>query len=548
MKVLWLDINSSYAHSSLALPALHAQLDEEIDGKLDWKIISSTVSGSEEYLIEEVLQFSPDLILTTMWLFNCQYVNNLIKKIKRISNQTLVICGGPQFLGDNFEFLNQNPHIDYVFRGDGEEVFSSIIQNLIDKNYEKLCLIKGICFLDRTARYVDNGKCLTESFNLLNFPENSKYFELSKPFVQIETSRGCFNNCVFCVSGIENGVQYSNLNLLSERLNYFYDKGIKEIRILDRTFNANDSYAAQMLEIFKEYEGKLRFHIEIHPALLGEKIKKILKEVQPSLLHIEAGIQSLNDNTIALCKRAGSNSNAISGLKFLANECNLEVHADLIAGLPEYSLMDIIADIRRLSECNVTEIQLELLKLLPGTELRDSAMNSDIIYSTEPPYEVLSTKSIDYSELNLVKRVSEILDNWYNKQNWRSLFKTLVSDYELFPLIFAKYLKDNDIEIHKMNMENKAILFGRYIFDNYYEYFIEYIKVWVKEGFSLKKWPGTLLEERKLFYSQEIPLKEKGERYKYYCFKFNDRQLWFLFNSDINRNKPIKIEEIIINH
>ena len=41
MKLLWLDLNSSYAHSSLALPALHAQIAD--DTTVEWCMVSATI-------------------------------------------------------------------------------------------------------------------------------------------------------------------------------------------------------------------------------------------------------------------------------------------------------------------------------------------------------------------------------------------------------------------------------------------------------------------------------------------------------------------------
>ena len=64
----------------------------------------------------------------------------------------------------------------------------------------------------------------------------------------------------------------------------------------------------------------------------------------------------------------------------------METHADLIAGLPLYHLSEIFEDVRTLAEYGAGEIQLESLKLLPGTEMRRRAEELGIQYSPLPPY------------------------------------------------------------------------------------------------------------------------------------------------------------------
>ena len=231
--------------------------------------------------------------------------------------------------------------------------------------------------------------------------------------MQLETTRGCFNTCAFCVSGGEKPIRTLSIENIRQRLQTIHEHGIKNIRVLDRTFNYNTHRAKELLQLFLEYPD-IHFHLEIHPALLSEELKEELKQLPQGLLHLEAGIQSLREPVLEQSHRMGKLSDALKGLKFLCSLPNMETHADLIAGLPLYHLYEIFEDVYTLAGYNAGEIQLESLKLLPGTEMRRRAEELGIRYSPFPPYEVLETNEISAGELQTARRLSRLLDAFYN--------------------------------------------------------------------------------------------------------------------------------------
>lgn len=118
--------------------------------------------------------------------------------------------------------------------------------------------------------------------------------------------------------------------LSGERLNDIHQHGIKNVRVLDRTFNYNNKRAKELLDLFRQYPD-ICFHLEIHPALLSEELKQELSVLPKGLLHLEAGIQSLKESVLQQSRRIGKLSDALEGLKYLCSLKNMETHADLIA-------------------------------------------------------------------------------------------------------------------------------------------------------------------------------------------------------------------------
>ena len=540
MKILWIDLNSSYAHSSLALPALHAQI--MTDPSIEWEIVSATINENTGMIVDEIYRHRPDILAATTWLFNHEQLMHVASRVKALLPKTCLVLGGPEFLGDNEEFLRKNPFVDCVFRGEGEEVFP---QWLTCWNHpEQWHTVPGLCYLTPNKEYKDNGIARVLNFAGLVPPEQSRFFNWSKPFVQLETTRGCFNTCAFCVSGGEKPVRTLSIESIRERLQLIHAHGIKNVRVLDRTFNYNPRRAKELLRLFLEFHPDIRFHLEIHPALLSEELKEELSLLPKGLLHLEAGIQSLREPVLEKSRRMGKLSDALDGLRFLCALPNMETHADLIAGLPLYHLHEIFEDVRTLAGYAAGEIQLESLKLLPGTEMRRRAEELGIKYSPLPPYEVLQTHEISVSELQTARQLSRLLDGFYNTPAWQALTRELILNDEQFLHRFLAYLTKANLIDQPMSLEKRGLILYEFCKQNYPEYQIQATIAWIEAGMSLKKLPAE-----KVWTKRQIPPATWNIIYGEYkeslrlCFLPADEKgehgYWFGFESEIQKASPV---------
>ena len=540
MKILWIDLNSSYAHSSLALPALHAQI--MTDPSIEWEIVSATINENTGMIVDEIYRHRPDILAATTWLFNHEQLMHVASRVKALLPEACLVLGGPEFLGDNEEFLRKNPFVDCVFRGEGEEVFP---QWLTCWNHpEQWHTVPGLCYLTPNKEYKDNGIARVLNFAGLVPPEQSRFFNWSKPFVQLETTRGCFNTCAFCVSGGEKPVRTLSIESIRERLQLIHAHGIKNVRVLDRTFNYNPRRAKELLRLFLEFHPDIRFHLEIHPALLSEELKEELSLLPKGLLHLEAGIQRLREPVLEKSRRMGKLSDALDGLRFLCALPNMETHADLIAGLPLYHLHEIFEDVRTLAGYAAGEIQLESLKLLPGTEMRRRAEELGIKYSPLPPYEVLQTHEISVSELQTARQLSRLLDGFYNTPAWQALTRELILNDEQFLHRFLAYLTKANLIDQPMSLEKRGLILYEFCKQNYPEYQIQAAIAWIEAGMSLKKLPAE-----KVWTKRQIPPATWNIIYGEYkeslrlCFLPADEKgehgYWFGFESEIQKASPV---------
>ena len=543
MKILWLDINASYGHASLALPAIHAQQREITDSKgctiqTDWLVLSSTTQADPGWLAAEAVAGKPDLVLATLWLFTHEMVLKVLSRVKALHPSVKILLGGPEFLGTNEPFLRKHRYVDSVFRGEGEEAFWAWLPFW---NRPSLWhAIIGFCFIDEQDRYHDGGTARVADFSALLPPEHSVFFDTDKPFVQVESARGCQNHCAFCVSGGDSPLRYVAMDILENRIASLRSKNIREIRLLDRTFNGDPDRACQLLRLFAEKFPDMRFHLEVHPARLTPDIRTLLQASPPDTLHIEAGVQSLQPEVIRACRRSGTVEATLEGLRFLAGNGHFETHADLIAGLPGYSFSALLSDIARLASLGVAEIQLELLKLLPGTRMRAEATSAGIRYAPDPPYEVLATDAISPDELQMARKLSRILDFFYNTAAFRNITIGLSGSYPGFFTDFLAFLNPMEVIDKPLSLEHRGRLLYAYCERFAPSFCYDVTVAWLKAGLSVQKEPGRKIE---VWRGELPPGADKDPAVKWYRLTAGNRQLFVGYNRSRQMNVPLYLIE-----
>lgn len=538
MRILWLDLNCSYAHSSLALPALHAQVMHRFD--VEWSVVHTTTGEPVGVAVDAICTHRPDVVAATAWLFNHEHLLHIVARVKALLPHVVVILGGPEFLGDNRGYLHRHPEVDCVLRGEGESSFSRWIDvwNIPEAWYD----IPGLCYIDKSM-YHDGGLAQVSDFASLHAPEESLLFTWNKPFVQLETTRGCFNTCAFCVSGVGDPIRMLPLYDIRHRLDRICERGIRDVRILDRTFNYHSLHAIALLRLFAEYHPYLRFHLEIHPALLPQSVREVLAQMPHGLLHLEAGIQSLHQEVLDKSLRKGMLKQTLDGLRYLCSLPNLVTHADLIAGLPLYTLEQIYEDIHALASFQIDEIQLETLKLLPGTVMRRDASLLGIHYSPLPPYEVLETDAITISELQQVRRLSRLLDAYYNTTAWRSVMRGLILEEPDFIHSFLSYLTEHNYIDQPMSLERRGELLYIFCRDYYPDYVTDVAIAWIEAGMSLKKRPAEGVRTKHVQPSEEwTVLRGEYRDTLRLCFLATDdygHGYWFGYDSTSQCSMPV---------
>jgi hypothetical protein len=411
MKLVWLAVNASHAHSSLALPLLQSACAAVPE--VSWQAVSTGLHDDPAALTAAVWSAQPDVVAATLYLFNRRLVLEVLARVKALLPACRMIVGGPECLGDNRELLRQNPALDGAVRGEGEAVLPDLLRCLL--HGEPPTGLDGVCWRDASGRLLDAGRrAVFAAWSTAPAPSVSPFYDTTKPFVQIETSRGCTAHCSYCTSSGAAPLRWRPLAAIRDELRELQRRGVREVRLLDRTFNALDERASALLELFLADFPNLRFHLEIDPAKLTPALRRLLQSAPPGALHVEAGLQTTGLAARAAVGRGGTVAAALEGIDFLCRCAGVLTHVDLLAGLPGQTLTDVERDVALLLELGPAEIQLEILKVLPGTPLREQAQRQGLCWAPEPPYDVLSTPELDVLALRRVAGWSRLLDGFYN--------------------------------------------------------------------------------------------------------------------------------------
>ncbi len=432
--LLWLSVNCSYSHSSLVLPMLHSAC-RNIDG-WDWQMLETTIEEDPGITLTEIAQIQPDLICSTLYLFNRDRVLDLLRRVSVLLPQCLIAVGGPECAGDEAQqIFNQYDFIHSVFQGEGENIFPAFLKDFSTA-------------MPRAIRSAEPGNVWQEWIKQ-DPPVTDPFFRTDKPFVQMETSRGCPMACNYCTS-CRSQVRYRSIEQVEQELSMLQKRGVRELRLLDRTFNFPPERGKQLLHLFRTKFPDMKFHLEIHPQFLPESLRQELDQALPGQLHLEAGIQSFDPQVQQQIGRKMDTVQALDGLQYLCRNKNFETHVDLLAGLPGQTLDSIFEDADTLIRTGPAEIQLEVLKILPGTPLKTQAESLNIQYSLNPPYDVMQTAQMSCNDILTARKLSRLLDLTYNHPALHPVITAAAEDQDNFLPIIFKHFLENGLELKRL--------------------------------------------------------------------------------------------------
>ncbi|MDA0711740.1 MAG: DUF4080 domain-containing protein, partial [bacterium] len=463
MKICYLDISASYSHRSLALPMLQLACAENIDA--EWSMVHATITDDVHAISARVVAMQPDVVLGTLYLFTHVQMLRALRRVHALVPGVHIFLGGPEFLGENEAFLRRETFVDAVCRGEGELALPGLLQHVSDSS--AWVGLPGMCWLDEKGVYCDQGTgALNEDqWNELPPPSESRFFDWDKPFIQIETNRGCAQFCTFCTSFRTGPTRWSPLDRLRGVLTRARQEGVKEVRILDRTFNATPRPAIERLNLFPREFSALRFHLEIHPAFLPQHFRDALIDMPDGLLHLEVGLQTTHPEALVAAGRAGKPDLNWEGLAFLCALPNVDVHADMIGALPRLNLDHQVRDLAALSLLEPAEIQLEVLKMLPGTPIARQAETYGVRHAPDPPYEVLETPEMPSEDVQTTVHLSRIVDRFYNQPVLQPAVLAAVRSDAYFYLNFLNYIKSKVDPTPPMSLKRRAQFLYDYLLE-----------------------------------------------------------------------------------
>jgi hypothetical protein len=235
--------------------------------------------------------------------------------------------------------------------------------------------------------------------------------DLAHRILYVEASRGCPFECEFCLSSLDVPVRAFPLDPFLAALTRLLDRGARQFKFVDRTFNLNLRTSRAILEFFlRRPEPGLFLHFELVPDRLPPELREVIAAFPPGVLQFEVGIQTFNPEVAARIRRRQDYSRLEANLRWLRGATGVHLHTDLIFGLPGETLASFAAGFDRLLALGPHEIQVGILKRLRGTPLTQHEAEWAMVFSPVPPYEILANRDVDFGTLQRIRRFARFWD------------------------------------------------------------------------------------------------------------------------------------------
>ena len=489
MKFLLAAINAKYIHSNPGVYSLRAFARTKIPGA-DIEIGEYTINHQMDLILQDIYRRKPDFIGFSCYIWNISYIMEIVRDVKKVLPEAEIWLGGPEVSYDAKKVLTREPDVRGIMRGEGELTFTELVRAYLQREKTSvpdgytgesfrgqakeetsgcaentrmpenaegenahsdrldLSQILGITYRAANGEIEEHGPQ-----RLLSLDEIPFYYDDMAGFenriVYYESSRGCPFSCSYCLSSIDKTVRFRSLDRVLPELQFFLDHKVPQVKFVDRTFNCKREHTLGIWRYLVEHDnGVTNFHFEVSADIFDEEELELIGKMRPGLIQLEIGVQSTNPDTIREIHRHMDLVKLKRAVDRVYDYRNTHQHLDLIAGLPYENYESFMRSFDDVYRMRPDQLQMGFLKVLKGSYMEEQVAAYDLKYRGIPPYEVLSTKWLPYSDVIRLKGVEDMVEVYYNSGQFPATMKLLEKRFQRPSEIFvnlAEYYEKNGL-------------------------------------------------------------------------------------------------------
>lgn len=468
MKLLLTAINAKYIHSSLAIRYLNKNCQ---DLACSIEMLEVSINNHLLEIANQIFDARPDVLGLSCYIWNIELVKQLLPLVHKLLPECKIICGGPEVSYETKEFMQEFSMVDYVVRGESEEAFYELMQALIEDKSNEEINIKGVAKRNLDNTIDENVAVTVADLDTIKFPYDDEDIEaLKDKIIYYESSRGCPYSCKYCLSCATRGVRYRSLDKVFAELNYFIRHNVRQVKFVDRTFNADKKHYLPILEFIAKQDCRTNFHFEIVAHHIDDEIKEVLKTMPKGRVQFEIGIQSTNIKTLGKISRANPWEEMTNNIKSIMAYGNIHLHVDLIIGLPYEDITSFAKSFNDVYLLQADMLQVGFLKLLKGAAMNDLIEEHDYVYMPQAPYQVISNKYMDYATMRKLQIFVDVVELYYNAGRFRYTITNLIAKYQQDAYTFffdlATYWQENKLHLAPHAPKNLYVFLYDFIAKN----------------------------------------------------------------------------------
>lgn len=416
MRILLTTLHSKYIHASLALPYLAGYCAAPGRTLL---IREFSVHQPKDTLLAELLADEPDILCFSVYLWNRRLTLELVASLKRIAPRLRIVLGGPEVSFEGSDFFARHP-VDALISGEGEIPLRQLLDAWSRGAYPGHC-----AGLQLPGDAAPPGQSRVEPLDNIPSPFAAGRVALERGLVYYESSRGCPFSCSFCMSSLDDRVRSFSMERIRSDLRLLLDQQVGQIKFVDRTFNYDATRARDIWAFLLRHNRNSRFHFEIGAQLLDEESLRFLEQVPPDIFQFEIGVQSTRPDTLRQVDRNVDPQALLETLRRLRRHTRVHLHLDLIAGLPGEDYRHFLRSLEQVAAVDAGHLQIEAVKLLPGSPLRGEAAARKIVFDPSPPYGILHSPDLNFAELERIRGIGRLYDLLLNSRRFVYLWSAL---------------------------------------------------------------------------------------------------------------------------
>lgn len=350
-------------------------------------------------LAREILRRKPFLLVVTLYLWNIERSLDLCRRLRRDQPDLHIAVGGPEVAPDH-PFLFRRVPFDIAAVGEGEWAFPRLLRAFRGGPLPD----SRNLFVRRSGRWQTGRSPAPEPDlrQILPPPHHPFWRPDSNGMAYLEISRGCPLRCAYCrYPHLRRRMTFLPATEILDRIRILSDRGTREIRFIDPTFNAHPEFRTLIRELAnRRTTHSPIFFSEIKADTLTAEDARLL--ALAGFREIEVGLQSRNPAVLRRVRRPTRLPALDAGVRHLVRQ-GIRVTLDVMYGLPGQPPSDVLRCLRMALRLRRINVQCLQTLLLPGTEIRTRCAEWKLEAEARPPYGIRSTPDMSVDDLRKIE-------------------------------------------------------------------------------------------------------------------------------------------------
>jgi radical SAM superfamily enzyme YgiQ (UPF0313 family) len=382
---------------------------------LNLSIFSQSVDDMETALRSE----GADILGFSTYIWNLPFVRELVGRLPGT-----IVLGGPQVNDVDPSFFDDNPNVDFVVIGEGEETLKELLEHLAGER--PLDGIQGVA---------------TKNHRFPARPVIANLEEVPSPYPRIfrehpdlewiayETSRGCPYLCGFCTWGYSKKMRYHELpRVLSDLDAILSQPKLERLYLCDSSILLDKPRAKTILRHIVDTNRNVVVRYEFNAEHLDDEIIDLLLKLPENEFNF--GVQTINPPALRAMRRPFHRDKFETNYKKMVRRTErTSITMDVIYGLPGDDLDGFKATLEYvIGFDHVRWILTNPLILLPGSDFYRDAPRHGIKVRDDLSCIVESTASFSAQDMAEAIRISFLISVVYFNERVRDVVKAFAKD------------------------------------------------------------------------------------------------------------------------